>query len=737
MKKNKTTHFMSSMLILIFVVIFLIVAGRFLYIQAAGEINDVSLSEWAEKKRTVSYTLNPERGKIFGEDGMTLAYDRPVFRIQAIVRESYTKDPEEPVHVKKPEKTAELLAPLLDTDKDYLLKRLKKGIKRNDFQVEFGGAGKELSQQTKDKIEELGLPGLVFKKEAIRYYPNGMFASHIIGFARKDDKKITGVTGIESEMNKHLSGEKGHISYERDKFGTKLLDPNKAIKQPKDGQDVYLTINQKIQTLLEDVMTQVNKEYKPERMTAIVMDPKSGEVLAMSNRPSYNPNNPKDVENWYNDAVSTPFEPGSTMKMFTWAAAIEEGVYKGDEWFKSGRYQISESVQPVHDWKQDWGSITYDDGFTRSSNVAAAKLVWEKIGTEKYLDYLHAFDFDKKTGIDLPGEVAGTLVYNWPRDKITTAYGQATTLTPIQQMKAATAIANDGKMMKPYVISKIADSTSGKIREEKKPKVVGNPISKETSNQVMNLMKSVVSAENGTGKNYKLDDYTVAGKTGTAQIVEDGRYVTGRENYVFSFLGMAPKDDPELMMYVSVKQPELDGNEPGSTPVSFIFKNVMQNALHYLNINPDKEKSKPVHAITLPKIINKSTSKVKNELSEKGLNVAVIGSGNTIKAASGEKGEELLPKDRIILVTDKPSMPDITGWSLRDVLQLADLLQLKIETMGNGYVVTQSIKKGAAVKKNDNLIVELKPPGSANSEKESENNQEQSGENQSEESGNN
>ncbi|WP_164669099.1 penicillin-binding protein [Virgibacillus doumboii] len=737
MEKNKTTHFMSSILILIFVVIFLLIAGRFLYIQAAGEINDVSLSEWAEEKRTASYTLDAERGKIFGENGMTLAYDRPVFRIQAIVRESYTKDPEEPLHVKKPEKTAELLAPLLDTDKSYILEQLREGIESNAFQVEFGSAGKELSQQTKEKIEALELPGITFKKEAVRYYPNGLFASHIIGFARKEEGEITGITGIEREMNKLLSGKKGYISYERDKFGTKLLDPNEVIKQPQDGQDVYLTINQKIQTLLEDVMTQVDKEYKPERMTAIVMDPNSGEVVAMSNRPSYNPNNPANVENWYNDAISTPFEPGSTVKMFTWAAAIEEGVYNGDEWFKSGRYQISESVQPVHDWESDWGSITFDQGFIRSSNVAASKLVWEKIGTEKYLNYLKAFDFDQKTGIDLPGEVGGTLVYNWPRDKITTAFGQASTLTPIQQMKAATAIANDGKMVKPYVISKIVDSTSGEILKEKEPEVVGNPISKETSDQVMNLLGDVVSSENGTGKEYKLDDYSVAGKTGTAQFIEDGSYVTGHENYVFSFLGMAPKDDPQLMMYVSVKQPELDGYEPGSTPVSFIFKNVMQNALHYLNIDPDKESSKSVHAIKLPEIVGESTSSVKNELSDKGLNVAVIGSGNTIKAASAEEGDELLPKDRIILVTDKPTMPDITGWSLRDVLQLADLLQLKIETIGNGYVETQSIKKGTPVKKNDYLGVELKPPGSVNSENESneENSAEQTEEVQSEETG--
>ncbi|MGP4106888.1 penicillin-binding protein [Virgibacillus sp. L01] len=716
MKKNKTTHFMSSILILIFVGIFLLIAGRFLYIQATAEINNVSLDKWAKEKRTASYTLDAERGKIFDKNGMTLAYDRPTFRVQAIVEESYTQNSEEPLHVKNPEKTAEMLAPLLNAEQGYLLERLEKGIKKDQFQVEFGNAGKELSQQTKEKIEKLDLAGITFEKEAVRFYPNGMFASNIIGFARKGENgNISGVTGIENEMNKLLSGEKGHISYERDNYNKKLLDPNEVIKKPEDGEDVYLTIDQKVQTLLEDVMTQVDKEYKPERITAVVMNPKTGEVLAMGNRPSYNPNNPK-VENWFNDVVSAPFEPGSTMKIFTWASAINAGVYNGDEWLKTGSYRISENITPVHDWSSNWGSITYDEGFARSSNVAAAKLVWEKIGTEKYLDYLNSFDFDQKTGIDLPGENAGNLVYNYPRDKMATGFGQASTVTPIQQMKAATAIANDGKMLKPYVISKIVDSTTGQTIKKKSPEVVGNPISKETSEQVLNLMESVVSLDHGTGGPYKLEDYSVAGKTGTAQVyeAEEGGYLTGHGNYIFSFLGMAPKDDPKLMMYVSVEKPELEGNTPGSTPVSFIFKNVMQNSLHYMNINPDKDSSKPVEAVKIPTVKGKSKTTVKKSLEAKGLNVTVIGSGNTITKASAAEGDELLPNDRLILVTDKPTMPSIIGWSTRDVLQLADLLQLDIEILGNGYVESQSIKKGSTLKKNDYLAVELQPPDTEN-----------------------
>ncbi|MGY0692291.1 penicillin-binding protein [Virgibacillus sp. FSP13] len=714
MKKNKTTHFMSGILILLFVSIFLILTGRFLYIQSTGAINGVSLDKWADQKRTASYSLNAGRGKIFDKNGMTLAYDRPTFRIYAVVNKKYSINSEEPHHVKDPEKTAEVLAPLLDVEESFILDILQKGIKEGKDQVEFGTPGKELSQKTKDKIDALDLPGIKFEKESIRYYPNGMFASQILGFARKQEGKITGVTGIENEMNKILSGENGHISYQRDKYNTKLLDPNEVIKKPENGGNVYLTIDQKIQTLLEDVMSQVDKKYEPERMTAIVMNPKTGEILAMSNRPSYNPNNPTDVKNWYNDAISTPFEPGSTMKMFTWSAAIEEGVYNGEEWFESGSYKISDRNKPIRDWKQSWGSITYDEGFQRSSNVAAAKLVWEKIGPEKYMDYLKAFDIDQETGIDLPGEVPGQILYNWPIEKVTTAFGQGTTMTPIQQMKAASAIANDGKMIKPYVISKITDSATGEVMKEKSPEVVGHPISKETAKQVRDLMGTVVTGENGTGKIYNLEDYSIAGKTGTAQIPdsENGGYLIGQENYIFSFLGMAPKDDPELMMYVSVKQPDLDEEnyESGSVPVSFVFNNVMKNSLRYLNIEPDKEGKEAVNSINVPKIKGENTKALKQTLTDLGLQVIVVGSGNKIVDANAVKGDKLLQNDRIILLTDKPTMPNITGWSMRDVLQLADLLQVKVETLGNGYVNSQSIKEGTSVKKNDYLGVELALP---------------------------
>jgi penicillin-binding protein 2B len=723
MKKNKTTHAMAGVLMVIFIMAFLIVTGRFLYIQASGVVEGVSLDEWATKVRTTSYTIDSERGKIYDKNGMTLAYDMPTFRMYAIVDERYSENLEEKQHVVDPVETAEKLAPLLNAEKDYILERLNSGIENDLSQVEFGAIGKEISLQIKDDIQALKLPGIRFVQENIRYYPNGMFASHIIGFARETEmktedatiKEITGVTGIESEMNDLLKGIDGKISYQRDIYNKKLLDPSEVIQMPDNGDDVYLTIDQKIQTLVEDVMTQVEEKYKPERMTAIVMNPKTGEIVAMSNRPSYNPNNPANVLNWYNDAISTPFEPGSAVKMFTWAAAIESKVYNGDEGYMSGKYQISDRVSPIHDFnRKGWGTISFDEGFARSSNVAAAKLVWEKMGPDTFLEYLKAFDFDKPTGIDLPGEVQGQILYNWPLEKITTSFGQGSTATPIQIMKAATAIANDGKMLKPYIIDRIVDPDTNNVIENHEPEVVGEPISKETAEQMRELLVSAVQSEHAVGSRFNLDDYSVGGKTGTAQIPDpNGGYLTGHENYVFSFLGMAPSDDPKLMMYVSVKQPNLEfesGIEPGSAPVSFIFNNVMENALHYLSIAPDKGETSTVNVYEIPNVEGKSVASITDSLSKAGVDYTVIGEGTKVVQLSAEVGTKILPNEKVLILTDNPTMPNIIGWSLRDVLKLGEMLSFDIEILGNGYVVTQSIEEGQNVDKGTYLGIELKTP---------------------------
>jgi len=697
--------------------LFLVISGRFIYIQATGVVNDVSLTDWANDKRETSIPLRAERGNIYDQNGMILAYNRPAYRLYAILDSAHSKNQKEPKHVVDADETANKLAPILDMDVQEIKTIIENGMDEGRFQVEFGQAGNNLTQQEMEEIKALQIPGIYFADSAIRYYPNGMFASHIIGFAQpdEDNDELLGIAGMEREKNKLLSGTDGFIRYHRDKYDKKLLNSKEIVQKPENGNDIFLTIDQKIQTLLEDVLSQVDEQYDPERITAVVMNPKSGEILAMGNRPSYNPNNPDQVENWYNDVISTPFEPGSTTKMFTWAAAIDSGVYNGEELYKSGKYVVNEKIEPINDHNQGvgWGTISFDEGFRRSSNVAASRLVWEKMGTETYLEYLKKFDFDKKTEIDLPNEVEGQILYNWPSEKIRTSFGQGSTLTPIQQVKAATAIANNGKMVQPFVIKKIIDSDNEQIVYENEPKVVGEPISSETAEKMIELLDSVVNSKEGTGKPYRLSDYSVIGKTGTAQIPNPNGsgYLTGKNNNIFSFLGMAPKDDPQLLMHVSVKQPKLEPSESGSAPVSFIFNNVMENGLRYLNIEPDKDhEQSQVEALTFPDILNQDVETVEKQLKKMDVNVTTIGEGKKVVAANLDEGSLFYQNQRIIVLTDQPTMPDISGWSQRDVHSFATMLDMNVEGSGSGYVVKQSIKPGKKLEQGMKLTIELSNP---------------------------
>lgn len=699
-----------------------------MYIQVTGEVQSVDLINYAEKLRNKEEVLLAERGKIVDRNGMVLADNKPTYRLYAIVRESFSDNSPYPLHVEDASYTAKQLAQYIDLDEDEIRRIIENGKANQDkvFQVEFGQAGNQISEEVKNQIEELKLPGINFNRELVRFYPNGEFASYVLGFTelRKNEntnqQEMVGAYGIENIYEEYLKGTPGYVKYQRDKYGYKLLNANEFIQPPKDGDHVYLTIDQKIQTFLEDAMTTVQEEYEPTQMIAVVMNPKTGEILAMSNRPTFDPNL-RNVENWYNDAISYPFEPGSTFKIFTLAAAIEEGVYNGSETFMSGQFRINENFRPIHDWRSDWGEITYDEGVIRSSNVSFAKLVWEKIGTEKFLEYLHAFHFDRVTGIDLTGEIVGKIVYQYPMEKITAAYGQGSTYTPIQLMKAATALVNDGNMVKPYVVSHVVDSQTNETIFKNETEYVGKPISGETADQVIDILAQTIYSENGTGQRYQLEDFTTFGKTGTAQIPdpETGKYMTGQSNYIFSFLGMAPKDDPQLLMYVAVKQPNVTHYSEGSIPVSYIYKKVMENSLHYLDVDPDTEQDEyAVEKIELNHIVNKSVDSVLNEYRKFGIDVVVIGNGDKVIDSYPVEGKTILPNSRLLIVTNgELTIPDLTNWTLRDVLLLKELLNIEIDFIGNGFVTKQSIPEGSVITENTHLVVELKSKEQINQEK--------------------
>ncbi|WLR53523.1 penicillin-binding protein [Mesobacillus subterraneus] len=712
-KKQPNMNAGAAVLFVIFSLLFFILIFRFISIQVTGEVHGQALAARAQQKYSNEKIIEATRGTIFDRKGEVVAEDTTAYTLVAILNESVTTNKKKPKHVSNPAKTAAVLAKYIDMSESEIYKRL---TKQGAWQVEFGKAGRDISHQAKREIEEEKLPGITFLRDSKRFYPNGVFSSHLVGFVEKeeteDDKTVTsGQLGIEKTLNKELTGKNGSLSFESDLWGFLLPDGEKKVTPAEDGSNVFLTIDKKIQTFVEDAVDRVDKEYKPKKIIAVVADPKTGDILGMAQRPSFHPTTREGLDNsWHNEVVETPIEPGSTMKIFTLAAAIEENKWNPNEWYKSGSYKVTENSKPIRDHNgSGWGSITYLEGIQRSSNVAVAKLVNEKIGTEKFREYLTDFGFDEPTGIDLPNETAGTIVYRWPIEKITTSYGQGTTVTPIQMIQAATAVANDGKMMKPRVIDKIVDPNTGEVIKQEEPKSVGQPISAETAKKVRDVLGTVVTGEHGTGKSYAIEGYEVAGKTGTANLTANGSYLAGASDYLFSFLGMAPKDDPKLIVYVAVQQPEIDHYFKGSIPTSMIFKSVMKSSLQYLNIKPaSMEKA---DSIKVPDVTGMNSGEAKSLLESKGFETVIIGDGSQV--------EEQLPKAEIMALEGEKvfikssgvmTYPDMTDWSLRDVLKLAQITGIKLNKAGSGYVTKQSLKPGLPINEGENLIVELETP---------------------------
>ncbi|MGJ8729612.1 penicillin-binding protein [Listeria aquatica] len=705
-------------LFVFFTALFLVLTGRFLYIQIRGVVNGEPLAALASKQHAKSEVIEAKRGSIIDRNGEVLAEDTATYTLAAVVSDRLSKTDKNPMYVTNKEKTAEVLSKYIAMSKAEILKQLNK---KKVYQVEFGKAGKNLSVETKKKIEKEDLPGLIFTRQAERFYPNGTFATQLIGFAQQTEgqsgeSSLVGKMGIEKSYNSALTGENGKLKYSTDRMGYILPNADKNVEKAKDGSQIELTLDKKIQTFLEDTMTTVNAKYKPKNMMAVVMNPKTGEILAMSQRPSFNPTtkaglNEQSAGVWQDLPVEYAYEPGSVMKIFSLASAIDTGVYNPNAYFKSGIYKVGDI--PIHDHNGGvgWGTIPYREGVERSSNVAFATLL-SKMGTDTFEKYLTKFGFGKKTGIQLPNEATGKILYHYPVEKVTTVFGQGTTVSMMQMLQGASAIASDGKMKLPYVVSSVKDPNTNQTTKTQM-KVTGNPISEATAKQTREELEQVVSGEHGTGKLYAIPGYSVAGKTGTSQIADptSGKYMTGKNNYIFSFMGMAPANDPEIVMYVTMQQPQLSDTETGGEAVSEVFNPVMKNSLQYLNIKPAAEKK--LSKITMKDYTGKSVDEAKKAVEQDRLTPIVIGNGKKIVQQLPKVGETILEGQKVILMTDGDmTVPDMQNWSREDALKVSEITGIPFSFSGSGYVTKQSAAAGTILNNDTELKLELAAPDS-------------------------
>lgn len=704
--------------------LFFLLFTRLLSIQITGQAEGRPMAVMAEAKYAREAVLKAERGKIIDRNGELIASDTLSYRLIAILSEKATeKGAKEPRHVTDFNKAAELLSKYIPMEKEKMIEIRDKAVSRNTdtyetYQIEFGKAGRDISHETmlaiKKAAEEEGVTGLQFIEDKKRFYPNGNFASYLIGFAMREEDKdgkvsTVGKMGLEQTYNEALTGVDGKMDYKTDIWGYILPKTEKQIVAAQDGKTIQLTIDKTIQNFVEDAMNQVNEKYSPEKMLVVVTNPKTGEIYAMSQRPSFHPATREGLtENWLNDAVQNTIEPGSTMKMFTLASAIEEKKWDPFAEYQSGQYTIyDKTIRDVN--RTGWGRISFLEGFQRSSNVSMAYLL-ERMGDRTFIEYLRGFGFGEKVGIDLPNEASGIILDINPSERLTTSYGQGSTVTPIQMIQAATAIANDGKMMKPYVIDKIVNPNTEEIEEDHKSEERESPISADTAKQVREILASTITSEAGTGKKFALTGYSVGGKTGTAEIPKkNGGYLSGDGNYLYSFLGMAPIDDPQLLTYVIVQQPKLEMGQYGSDPVAELFTSIMESSLKYMNIVPEDNES--TMTIPLADFVGKDSTDAIESLKQQGFSPVLIGEGGEVKSQYPGQGTKL-NKDTIVLLetSGNTTLPNFSGWSKKMVLSFRMLSGLDIRLNGDGYVVEQSLSEGANVTKDDPVVLQLQSP---------------------------
>ncbi|ERG66414.1 MULTISPECIES: penicillin-binding protein [Exiguobacterium] len=700
------------MAIVCFTPLFLFFVGWFFYLSVFQTYKGENMLAFAEEERWKAVsTLKAERGEIYDRFGQPIAINIPSYRIVAVLKLGGERVEDKTLMPDEFAEAAKQLATVIPMAEADILKRLEQNKDRG--QIEFGVPGRDLTVDQKEEIEAFEIPGVTFVEEPKRYYPNKVFASSVVGYAQKIDQngriELVGELGIEKSLNDVLSESYGLYRFEKDLAGRQIVSSDEQLKiDPEDGADVQLTLDHRIQQLLDTKMEELYQEYKPKNATAIIMDPKTGEIIALSDRPSFDPNT-REISSYSNFSVSSRFEPGSTMKIFTLAAAINEGVYNPNELYKSGSYKYGKTV--FNDYNiTGWGTIPMVEGVWHSSNVAFSILANERLGLSRYEDYFNAFKFDQRTGVDLPGEVNSQFDFESPLNVLITAWGQSTAVTPMQILQATSAIATDGTMKQPHVIKKVVNRETGETIRTTNPKIVGQPITAEAAKQTREALDGVVNSDVGTGQLYALDNYRVVGKTGTAQIAENGKYLSGQ--YIHSFVGMAPEDDPELVMYIAVDRPNGDSSTTGPRIMAPLFKDVMDVALRYRSVEPDKQaKSIDASTKTTASFVDQGRDDAVKEAKAAAFTPVALGNGETVTAQSPVEGQPYVVGERLLLKTAESfAMPTLKGWSLRDVKRLATLYQLNLEIDGTGFVTSQSIGKGKPVKTGATLKVKLASP---------------------------
>jgi len=646
-----------------------ILLGRVFWIQfvRGDELKDRALNQW-----TSDVPIEPKRGTIYDRNKNPLAISATADTVVASIPD-----------IEDIEKTASLLSTTLNMDQEKLEETLREAKERKKGAIYIK---RKISDEEAEAVRNLKLSGIYFTKENKRFYPERNLCSHILGFTGIDSQ---GLDGVELIYDKYLKGTPGRIVSEKDALSRKLPFGIDKYVPPEDGLDLVLTIDKIIQHIAERELEKALAEHNAKRGTIIVMDPRTGEILALTNKPDYDPNNygeyPQNL--WRNAAISDVYEPGSTFKIVTASAALEEGIARPEDKFYDPGYAIVSGVRIGCWYHGGHGSQTFVQLLENSCNPGFVE-IGTKLGKERFLKYIKGFGFGELTGIDLPGEARGILDPEkiGPVELATISFGQGISVTPIQIITALSTIANDGKLVQPHIAKAILDKEGNTVHEFSHTPL-RQIISTETAQEMKRMLESVVT--NGTGGKGKVEGYRVAAKTGTAE-----KYVPGK--YVVSFMGFAPVEDPKLAILVIIDEPS-GGLIYGGTIAGPVFQKVMADSLNYLGIEPEVENVEEREQITVPDLRNLYIEDAKKILAQNGLLVRVEGEGYVVTEQVPMPGAEV-DKSTVVLLKvsdsrtnkDPVTIPDLRGRTIKEATDIINAIGLNIEIEGSGYAVEQN-----------------------------------------------
>ncbi|OKO94007.1 Cell division protein FtsI [Peptidoglycan synthetase] [Geobacillus proteiniphilus] len=613
-----------TIVFLIGILIFAIIDLRLGYVQFwLGDM----LAERAKGLWGRNIPFEPKRGEILDRNGVPLATNMSAPTVYVIPRQ-----------VKNPAEAAKKLAGVLGGSVESIYKQITQ--KTSIVRLK---EGRKISDEKAVNVRALNLDGVYIAEDTKRYYPFGSYLSHVLGFTGIDNQ---GLTGLELYYDKELRGERGSVQFYSDAKGRRMPDIADDYTPPTDGLNLVLTIDSRIQTIIERELDIAEAKYNPEGIIAIAMDPNTGEILAMASRPTFNPADyrsvPPEIYN-RNLPIWSTYEPGSTFKIITLAAALEEHKVNllKDHFFDPGYAKVAGAT--LRCWKKGGhGDQTFLEVVQNSCNPGFVEL-GERLGKETLFRYIKQFGFGEKTGIDLQGEGTGILFdlkRVGPVELATTAFGQGVSVTPIQQVAAVSAAINGGILYTPYIAKQWVDPETGEIVRRNTPKAKRRVISEETSKQVRYALESVVAQ--GTGKKAYVEGYRVGGKTGTAQKAQGGRYL--QNNHIVSFIGFAPADDPKLVVYVAVDNPK-GTVQFGGTVAAPIVGKIMEDSLRIMGVKPRQDQLAKERDWNEPKVIEVPNliGLTKNDLQEQlfDLKLDVSGEGDVVVEQSPKPGAKV------------------------------------------------------------------------------------------------